>query len=128
MENEWLTVPAAAAFSVVPMPDLGPPGAPGPFAFEDADRVQGILQAAGFVGIEVRPINEPILLGGGTNLDQTMEFLRGSGMARTVFQDVDRSDSERALDAVRNALAPYETPTGIELGAAAWLITATRAK
>jgi ubiquinone/menaquinone biosynthesis C-methylase UbiE len=27
IQNEWLTVPAAAAFSVVPMPDLGAPGA-----------------------------------------------------------------------------------------------------
>jgi SAM-dependent methyltransferase len=124
LENEWLTVPAGAAFSVVPMPDLGPPGAPGPFAFENAARVQDILQAAGFVSVEVRPVDERILLGGATNLDETMEFLRGSGMARTVFQGVNQSDRDRALDAVRAALAPYETAAGIELGAAAWLATA----
>jgi hypothetical protein len=45
-------------------------------------------------------------------------------MARTVFQGVDQPDIDRALDAVRGALAPYETPAGVELGAAAWLVNA----
>jgi hypothetical protein len=32
----------------------------------------------------------------------------------------------RAVDAVRNALASYQTPKGIRLGSAAWLISAGR--
>src|SRR5688500_18805533 len=33
LRNEWIVVPSGAALAFVPMPDLGEPGGPGPFAF-----------------------------------------------------------------------------------------------
>ncbi|HLG01741.1 MAG TPA: methyltransferase domain-containing protein, partial [Acidimicrobiia bacterium] len=35
-DNEWLAVPVAAALQHVPVPEMGEPGAPGPFSLADA--------------------------------------------------------------------------------------------
>ena len=47
-------------------------------------------------------------------------------MARGLLESVDPATAARALDAVRDALRPYERPGGVALGAAAWLVTARR--
>src|SRR5207245_9602029 len=39
LENEWLSVPGAAILQYRPLPEAGPPDAPGPFALADRDRV-----------------------------------------------------------------------------------------
>ena len=41
----------------LPMP---PPDAPTPFSLADAERVRTILGSAGFHGVELEPIDEPI--------------------------------------------------------------------
>lgn len=46
LENEWLTVPVLAALAHVPMPQLGTPGAPGPFSLADAAQVRALLDGA----------------------------------------------------------------------------------
>ena len=38
----------------------------------------------------------------------------------------DAPTTERALAAVREALAPYVTPDGVRMGATTWLVTARR--
>ncbi len=124
--NEWMAVPGLAAAQHVPLPDLGPPGAPGPFSLGDADRVRDVLSAAGFRDIGVDPFVDSILLGGGGALDDAITFLRSTGMARALFADAPADAVRRAVDAVTAALAPYVTPDGVRLGAAAWLVTATR--
>jgi SAM-dependent methyltransferase len=125
-DNEWMLVPGMAAATHVPLPDLGEPGAPGPFAFGDTEHVQRILAGAGFGDVSIEPVVDSILLGGGGTLDEAIEFLRGTGMARAVFADAAPDAIARAIDAVRDALASYETPDGIRLGGAAWLVNAIR--
>jgi hypothetical protein len=39
---------------------------------------------------------------------------------------MDPTAARRGLDAVRDALRPYEQPDGVDLGGAAWLVTARR--
>ncbi len=124
--NEWALVPAAAVAEHAPPSALGAPGAPGPFAFGDPDRLQEILAAAGLKSVELTPIDDSLLLGGRGTLDEAVEFLRGTGMARVLLADVAPDVVERAMDAVRVALAPYETPDGVRLGAGVWLVTARR--
>ena len=125
-DNEWVRVPALAAATHVPLPDLGEPGAPGPFAFGDAERLRTLLAQSGFRDIGIEGVADTILLGGGGSVEDAVDFLRGTGMARALFAEASPDDVARAIDAVREALAPYQTPEGIRLGAAAWLVNARR--
>lgn len=126
LANEWMFVPGMAVAAHAPLPDPGEPGAPGPFAFGDPDRVREILEGAGLRSVEITAVDDPLLLGGHGTAGEAVEFLRGTGMARTLLADVDPDLAERALDSVREALVPFETPDGVRLGAGAWLVTARR--
>jgi SAM-dependent methyltransferase len=123
--NEWMALPGLAAAEHVPLPDLGPPGQPGPFSLGDADRLREILTIAGFHDIAIDPFETSLLLGGHT-LDDAIAFLRRTGMARALFSDAPSDAVDRALRAVAAALEPHLTPDGVRLGAATWIVTATR--
>ena len=62
----------------------------------------------------------------GDDADDSVEFLGGTGLARALLESVDPTMAQRALDAVRDALRPYERPDGVHLDGAAWLVTAHR--
>ncbi len=68
--NPWMQVPLAAAAKH--LPPAGPPPdptAPGPFAFADATRVEGLLAAAGFEAVAHESLERELLVGGGRSLD-----------------------------------------------------------
>lgn len=124
--NEWLFVPLAAALAHLPPPPPPEAGAPGPFAFGDADYVRAVLQAAGWGGIEIEAISEPLLVGGAGGVEDAIAFMRRTGMGRALFDEAPEDLRDRALDAVRERLTPYLTPEGVRLGSAAWVISAAR--
>jgi hypothetical protein len=117
-------VPAGAALTYVPFPDLGPEGAPGPFSLADPDHTRRVLTDAGFDGIEVNEVTEQVFLG--DNAADATEFLHGTGMARLLFEGADEDTERKAIDAVRDVLATHERPEGIWLGSTAWLVAARR--
>ncbi len=122
--NDWIMVPAGAALTYVPFPDLGPEEGPGPFSLADPDRTRQLLMHAGFEDIDVREIAERMLLG--ANARDATAFLHGTSMARLLFEDVDTETERKAIDAVRGLLEAHEQPDGVWLGSGAWLVTATR--
>lgn len=125
-DNEWMLVPGMAAAAHVPLPDLGPPGAPGMFAFADRDRVAGILAGAGFEDVQLEAVDSALVIGGGGTLDEAVTFMRESGIGQALLADADPAAAAGAVDAVREALGPYVTPRGVELGSAVWLARARR--
>jgi SAM-dependent methyltransferase len=124
--NEWLVVPGGAIAEHVAPPDLGGPGAPGMFAFADAKRIKDILHDAGWRDIAVEPRRTPILLGGGGSLEETVDFLQHGSMGRSLLGGVDAETTARAVQAVREALAPHHDGTGVYLEGAVWLVSGTR--
>ena len=124
--NEWVAVPGAAMIPVVGVPTPPPPGTPGPFAFADADRVAGILAEAGLADAAITELRLPILVGGGLDAAAATAFVARGRMGRMFLGDADEPTAERALEAVREALAAYVTPEGVRMGSATWLVTATR--
>jgi SAM-dependent methyltransferase len=124
--NDWLLVPRDALRSVVPVVDEPPPGAPGPVAFGDPDRVRDILGRAGFDAVELEEIAGPVLVGGGLSARECAQFLRGTSLIESALADVDDDTERRALDAIGDALAEHETADGVRLGASAWVVRATR--
>jgi SAM-dependent methyltransferase len=124
LRNDWILVPGSAAATVVPLPDLGAPDEPGPFSLADPDGIRSILSAAGWRDVSVDGVREPLRVG--ADADDTAAFLRGTGFARRLFEDVDDATVDRAIDAVRDALSAHETGDGVVLGSAAWLVSARR--
>ena len=102
-ENMFLVLPYAAAASQLPPAPPPTPGAPGPFAFADAERVRGILSSAGFRDIGLTPRDQKI---GGGDLEQTLAVSLNIGLLGRALRD---SPEKRALviDLVRDALRPH---------------------
>ena len=126
-EQEWLMVPGAAAAAHVALPAIGgEPGGPGMFAFADPARAERVLSGAGWADLEVRAEDAPITVGGGGDVDETVEFLAAGSIGRALLADVDESTRRRVLDALRDALASHATPAGVVLGAAVWVVSARR--
>jgi SAM-dependent methyltransferase len=121
--NEWVsTIRSSLALGRdLPTP---PPDAPTPFSLADADRVRSILGAAGYVGVALDPVDEPMELG--TDADDTFEFFSHVGIVEGLLDGLDDAARAEGLDNLRTALKDAETPDGVLLGSAAWLITARR--
>jgi SAM-dependent methyltransferase len=124
LENEWIAVPAMAALQHVPLPEPGAPDAPGPFSLGDPQRVHAVLAEAGFHDITLDAVDDPLLLAGGGSLDETVSFLRNTGMARALLSDVAPETVDAAVAEIERSLAPFETPDGYRLGSAVWLVRA----
>jgi SAM-dependent methyltransferase len=124
LRNEYIAVPLGAALAHVPVPDVGAPEAPGPFSLADPTRIEEVLATAGFEGVTTVPVEAPMRLG--DDADDAVGFLAGTGMAKALLEPAEPTMAQLALDAVRDALRPYEQPGGISLGGAAWLVTARR--
>jgi SAM-dependent methyltransferase len=121
--NEWLLVPVGAALEHVPMPDLGPPGAPGPFSMAEQNHLRDILGSAGFERVVVVAVDRQVRLG--DDADDAMDFLRGTSMARILLDKADEVAATTAVHAVTEALRAHEAPGGLYLNGAAWLVTAS---
>lgn len=119
--NDWMAVPVSAALQHVPMPS-GAPGAPGPFAFADPERLRAVVETAGFSDVVLTEVDE--LEWVGDDPDDALAFFQRSGMAETLLGEADDRTVERVWESVREALVPHARPDGVWLGSAAWLVTA----
>jgi SAM-dependent methyltransferase len=125
MDNPWMTVPMAAALQHIPPPPIPAPGAPGPFAFADPDHVRRILTAAGFGDIALEPVLMTLSVGGGNDLDATVDFVLRMGPTARALREADDPELLPLVAAsVRDALAPYQTEAGVRMESASWIVTA----
>ena len=122
-QNPWMFLPVMAAAAHVTLPAPPPPGAPGPFAFADADRVRGILQQAGFESVAFESIEEQLTVGG-VGLDQAVDFLMEMGPAAAALREAGPDVRPTVAAAIREAIAPFDTPDGVRMGSAIWIVTA----
>lgn len=121
--NPWVAVAVQAVRPFLPEPEEQPdPRAPGPFAFAEQDYVTAILQHAGFAGIGLESFTTDLHVAG--DLDGAITFLTRLGPLARVLVELDETRRQEAIAAVRGALAPYETASGVALGSASWLVTA----
>ncbi len=119
-ENLWMRAPMEAAQPFLPPSPPMDPTAPGPFAFADADRVRKVLADAGFSDVTLHAFNTSI---GGSSLDQTVDLAFRVGPLGAILRE--QPELAPTVDgAVRSALAPYETPSGVLMPAAVWIVQA----
>ena len=119
-ENLWMRAPMEAAQPFLPPSPPMDPTAPGPFAFADADRVRKVLADAGFSDVTLHAFNASI---GGSSLDQTVDLAFRVGPLGAILREQPEL-APTVAGAVRSALAPYETPSGVLMPAAVWIVQA----
>ncbi len=120
-ENPWMAVPTRAAFTVLPRPEPTPPGAPGPFAFADGDRLRDILEQAGFGAVSIEPFDRTLDLG---TPDDALEQMTRMGPAAAAFTAAAVSEQRAAADAIRAALEAHVVGGTVHMPSATWLVRA----
>jgi SAM-dependent methyltransferase len=122
-ENQWLReiFEALRVGRDLPMP---PPGAPGPFAQSDPTIVEPLLAAAGWSDVAFEPLDQSIWLG--HDADQGTRWQLGQ--SAWLLLGADEAQRAAAAANLRALFAAHETPDGVRLGSAAWLVTARRAR
>jgi len=121
-ENPAMSLPMAAAGHLFPPMPPTDPLAPGPFAFADRDRVRRVLADAGFTGVEVERFDCKTVAG---DLEESLDLYTQIGpLGRALREAPEKTQAARA--AVRAAIEPFDTPTGVQFDAAAWIVTAAR--
>jgi SAM-dependent methyltransferase len=125
MDNPWMAVPMMAALQHLPLPPIPAPGAPGPFAFADPDRVRAILAEAGFADVALESVRTTLSVGGGNDLDTTVDFVLRMGPTARALREADDPGLQPLVAAsVREALGPYQTDAGVMMDSASWIVTA----
>ena len=123
--NPWMLLPALAVGRHLPLPPPDP-GAPGPFAFADPDRVRDVLARSGFSDVAVDGADFSLAVGGGGDLDRATEFTLEVGPAASALRAANAGPELRqaVVASVREALAPYERDGAVWMDAAVWLVSA----
>ncbi len=120
-DNPWVTLPFSAAARHVELPSPEP-GAPGPFAFADANRVESILHEAGFRQIRIEPYRRQ--LSPGETVTRAVEFSTRIGPLSRVIEEVDARTARAITEALYEELALRFGSGPVILDAAAWLVSA----
>jgi SAM-dependent methyltransferase len=121
--NEWLSVirEALAMGRALPAPQVG---SPGPFGLADPGHVRTTLEAGGYADIAVDEFHSTIEAG--SDPDDAFTFVGELPPVMGMVEELDDTDTAEALDRLHAALAEHATPDGVQLGAAAWVVTARR--
>jgi SAM-dependent methyltransferase len=123
-DNPWVSRQSEiiARHVTMPAPD---PTAPGPFAFADQARTRAILEQAGFSDVQFTPWRGLQLIGGP---GQTAETAADFAMKAFFVGDAVANQSENVRQAVHQDVVAlfreHQTPQGVAMGAAAWLVSA----
>ena len=125
--NPFMTVPAMAALELLPAPPEMPPRTPGPFAFEEADYVTEVLTSAGFEGVAVTPLGQPLTFGRGLSLTDIVERLVQIGPIAQMVREAPKDLQQPVRDKVIDAVAPfYAEDSGMTLDGQFWQVTARK--
>jgi SAM-dependent methyltransferase len=125
LKSEWVATALGALVTLLGrVPDLGPPGAPGPFAFDDGDRLTRLLTAGGFHEVTVASVTRPVSIG--HELDDAVGFVMSLPQSQQVFAGAPEDAVAAAVTTLRAAYTPYAGARGVVMDAAAWLVSAHR--
>jgi len=126
--NAWAELPLQAVMRLLPpeaLPEMLSTGKPGPFFLSDPAFIRTLLTGAGFIAVEVEPLEQPLHVGGALTLADAVAYCRQIGPAARATAEAPET-LRPALDAaLEAALAPFVTPRGVWMDGAAWVVTAS---
>ncbi len=124
-ENPWISIPGAALQPFQPADTPPPdPSAPGPFAFADRDYAKSVFEDAGFTDFTYEPVEATLHLG--DTLEEAMVFQASVGPLGGFLDSADEETGTRAQAAVESAFSEHLTETGLDMPAAAVILSARR--
>jgi SAM-dependent methyltransferase len=123
LKSDWVrTAFGAAVAALGRAPDLGPAGAPGPFALADGDRLARLLTAAGFRDVALEAVTRPVRIG--RDIDHTIGFVMSLPQSQQLFTGAPQDVVGAAVAALRGAFEPYAGSNGVVMNSSAWLASA----
>jgi ubiquinone/menaquinone biosynthesis C-methylase UbiE len=128
-KSPWIALQMQAVIPLLAEENRPPPAdpdAPGPFSFGDPDRLRGVLAEAGFHNVQMDAYAPAVALFGLKDMEEVLDFALEVGPAKGLFAEMDPDTMAMARNAVRDAYAPYLTPDGVIMEAAAWIVTADK--
>lgn len=123
-ENPFIIVPTGAALAQLGGPAMPPLDAPGPFALADPDRIRRVLGAAGFVGVEVGPGPDEVILGPADHLDELARRALEQNPLTSAAMAADAERRDAAVAAAAAALGEYVIAGEVRMGAGTWVVEA----
>jgi ubiquinone/menaquinone biosynthesis C-methylase UbiE len=126
-DNPWLHRAEVAVRQLVEEPEQhdAPTCGPGPFSMADADLVSTVLLHSGFGDVALHRHDAPICIG--SDLGEALELAMALGPAGEVLR-LAGEDAERQRpvveEALRGALAEFETQQGVYAPSSTWIVTA----
>ncbi len=127
-DNPWLYRAQQIVEGIVERPEEHdePTCGPGPFSMANADTTSEILKLAGFEDIALRRCDIPILVGG--DVEEAIELVMAIGPAGEILRlagDGAAHLHDEVKAALRDGLAEFETPEGLQAMASTWIVTAS---
>jgi SAM-dependent methyltransferase len=123
LDNVWATVPLMAARDLLPPQEPPDPNAPGPFAFAEAARLEGILAGAGFRDVKLTKLDTVVHMA--ATAHESAQFSLSIGPLARAAAECDDATKAKIVARVGDALKKFETPTGVAPPAACWLAGAS---
>jgi ubiquinone/menaquinone biosynthesis C-methylase UbiE len=123
--NPWANLPLTAARAAAPelgLPTMFQLGQPGPFAFGDQEYVNDSLKAAGFRQVDITRFERPVHLGASADdaADSSLVIGPTSRFAAEAAPELKAS----IRSAIVEALKPFDSPRGVWLDAATYVVSA----
>jgi ubiquinone/menaquinone biosynthesis C-methylase UbiE len=120
--NEWPLLFRQALTGRREMPEL--PATGHPFTLADPATVKAILGTAGFTGISLTGVHQPVFYG--DDVDTACGLASSLPANAELLAGMDEAAAARAVGRLRVALAAHVTSEGVALDARTWIITARR--
>ena len=125
-ENPWLGLPKEVILRHLP-----PPGedartcGPGPFSMADPEVVTKQLEISGYRDIEFDRVDAKVLVG--RDLDEAVALQLALGPAGEIYREARELAEQRhdeIVAAMKEAIAPFDTPKGVMMESSSWKVTA----
>ncbi|NYH16716.1 class I SAM-dependent methyltransferase [Paraburkholderia bryophila] len=121
VDNPFMTTAERAAASLLPDLPARRPDAPGQFSFADRQRVASILDASGWVDVDIQSIDIACTL----PEQELVGYFSRLGPLGTMLQgEMDEPTRTQVIESVRAAFDPYVHGTEVRYTAACWMISA----
>jgi len=120
-ENPFMTAGMRAARPLLPDLPEPPPDGPGQFAFADAARVEGILEAAGWSAAAHAPLDVELAM----PVEALDTYLTRLGPLSRILPTLEPARRDDVMDAVRAAFDPFVRDGSLHFAVACWTVRAT---
>ena len=124
--NPWQSLSLQVIKEYLDMPSP-PPRSPGPFAFQEKDYVQDILEHSGFSKIDFDDNQEEITMFSGKTLqDASEDYLAINPVVTEMLKDSPDNLKIEIVESLKEAFAEFYMGNGLLFPSATWIVTAEK--